>query len=88
MRIAAFGAGTKGGSLSPAWALNAVFTTSIACAGIQVGQSVAEMVYGAYCDWGITKPGWVLAVQTCAPEIVALLTSGLTASIGKASLCL
>lgn len=51
-------------------------------AGLKVGDCVAEMVYGAFSEWGIVSEKLALPVPTCAPQVVALLTSGLTASIG------
>lgn len=50
--------------------------------GMQVGQPVAEMGYGCFSDWGVLPASSAIPVATPAPEIVALLTSGLTASIG------
>ena len=52
-------------------------------AGLKVGDAVAEMTYGAFSEWGLVQAKVALPVPTCAPEIVALLTSGLTASIGE-----
>ena len=51
-------------------------------AGFSVGQPVAELAYGAFSEWAIVPAKHALAVPVLAPEIVALLTSGLTASIG------
>ncbi|CAK0737375.1 hypothetical protein CVIRNUC_000902 [Coccomyxa viridis] len=47
-----------------------------------VGQPVAELAYGAFSEWAVVPAKHALAVPMLAPEIVALLTSGLTASIG------
>ena len=47
-----------------------------------MGQPVAELAYGAFSEWAIMPAKHALAVPVLAPEIVALLTSGLTASIG------
>ena len=47
-----------------------------------MGQPVAELAYGAFSEWAVVPAKHVLAVPVLAPEIVALLTSGLTASIG------
>ena len=52
------------------------------CAGLRVGQPVAELAYGAFCEWALVPAKHALPVPVLAPEIVALLTSGLTASIG------
>jgi len=52
------------------------------CAGLRVGQPVAELAYGAFSEWAVVPARYALPVPVVAPEIVALLTSGLTASIG------
>ncbi len=54
-------------------------------AGLKVGDCIAEMVYGAFSEWGIVSQKLALPVPACAPQVVALLTSGLTASIGELS---
>lgn len=51
-------------------------------AGLKVGDPVAEMAYGAFSEWGVVQAKHALPVPVVAPQIVALLTSGLTASIG------
>ena len=51
-------------------------------AGLQVGQPIAEMGYGCFSEWGLVAAASAIPVPRPAPEIVALLTSGLTASIG------
>lgn len=43
---------------------------------------MAEMAYGAFSEWGVVQAKHALPVPVVAPQIVALLTSGLTASIG------
>ena len=48
-----------------------------------MGDSVAQVSYGTYCEWGLVPVKEALPVPACAPEIVALLTSGMTASIGE-----
>ena len=53
-------------------------------AGLKVGQPVAELAYGAFSEWAVVPARHALPVPVLAPEIVALLTSGLTASIGDA----
>lgn len=53
-------------------------------AGLKVGDAVAEMSFGAYSEWAVVEQKFAIPVPTCSPEIVALLTSGLTASIGGA----
>ena len=40
------------------------------------------MAYGAFSEWGVVQAKHALPVPVIAPQIVALLTSGLTASIG------
>lgn len=48
-----------------------------------MGDAVAQMTYGAFSEWGVVPARHALPVPAVAPEIVALLTSGLTASIGE-----
>ena len=52
-----------------------------------MGDAVAQMAYGAFSEWGVVPARHALPVPEPAPEVVALLTSGLTASIGV-GLCL
>lgn len=40
------------------------------------------MAYGAFSEWGVVPAKHALPVPVLAPEVIALLTSGLTASIG------
>lgn len=40
------------------------------------------MTFGAYSTFGTLQAKHVMKIQTCAAEVLALLTSGLTASIG------
>lgn len=47
-----------------------------------MGDAVAQMAYGAFSEWGVVPARHALPVPETAPEVVALLTSGLTASIG------
>lgn len=47
-----------------------------------MGDPVAELAYGAFAEWGVVRAKHALPVPVLAPEVVALLTSGLTASIG------
>ena len=47
-----------------------------------MGDAVAQMAYGAFSEWGVVPARHALPVPEPAPEVVALLTSGLTASIG------
>ena len=51
--------------------------------GLKVGDCVAELSFGTFSEWGIVSEKLAMPVPTCSPEIVALLTSGLTASIGE-----
>ena len=55
--------------------------------GLDIGQPVAEMAYGAFSEWGIMPAKHAMPVPALAPEVVALLTSGLTASIGEEPTC-
>ena len=50
--------------------------------GLSVGNPVAELAYGAFSEWGVVRAKHALPVPVVAPEVVALLTSGLTACIG------
>ena len=50
--------------------------------GLKVGDPIAELAYGAFSEWGVVRTKHALPVPVLAPEVVALLTSGLTASIG------
>ncbi len=56
-------------------------------AGFAVGDPVAQMAYGAFAEWGAAPARHALRVPSAAPEVVALLTSGLTASIGARLPC-
>ena len=47
-----------------------------------MGDAVAQMAYGAFSEWGVVPARHALPVPEPAPQVVALLTSGLTASIG------
>ena len=49
--------------------------------GLAVGQPVATMMYGGFADWAVVAAKHAFAVPAVAPEMVALMTSGLTASI-------
>ncbi|KAK9805373.1 hypothetical protein WJX73_007858 [Symbiochloris irregularis] len=49
--------------------------------GLHVGQPIAEMSFAAFSDWGVVPAKSAIPVARPAPEVVALLTSGLTASI-------
>lgn len=60
-----------------------LFVEDFQCVGLKVGDCVAELSFGTFSEWGIVSEKLALPVPTCSPEMVALLTSGLTASIGK-----
>lgn len=54
------------------------------CCGVQglaVGQPVATMTYGGFAEFAVVASKHVLQVPAASPEMVALMTSGLTASI-------
>ena len=51
-----------------------------------MGQPIAELGYGCFSDWGLVSAKAAIPVPKPAPEIVALLTSGLTASVGESLL--
>ena len=48
-----------------------------------MGNPVACMSYGSFSDYQLIPAKQAMPVPVVAPEIVALLTSGLTASIGE-----
>ena len=52
-------------------------------AGLSVGQPVATVTYGGFSDYAVAKAAHVLPISEATPAAVAMLTSGLTASIGK-----
>ena len=58
-------------------------TMTAHAAGVQVGDPVACMSYGSFSDYQLIPARQAMPVPVVAPEIVALLTSGLTASIGE-----
>ncbi|CAI5494802.1 unnamed protein product [Closterium sp. Naga37s-1] len=49
--------------------------------GLAVGQAAAALAYGAFAEYMLVDSRWVIPVPDCSPQMVALLTSGLTASI-------
>ncbi|CAI7827454.1 unnamed protein product [Closterium sp. NIES-54] len=49
--------------------------------GLAVGQAAAALAYGAFAEYMLVDARWVIPVPHCSPQVVALLTSGLTASI-------
>jgi hypothetical protein len=51
-----------------------------------VGQAVASLQYGQFAEWGVEAAKRLLPVPAASREVVALLVSGLTASIGEHTL--
>ncbi|EFN55092.1 hypothetical protein CHLNCDRAFT_134990 [Chlorella variabilis] len=49
--------------------------------GIAVGQPVCTMTYGGFAEWAVVGARHVFPVPEASPEMAALMTSGLTASI-------
>jgi hypothetical protein len=52
-------------------------------AGYAAGDVVAAMTYDAFSEVGLLPAAQALSVPSVDPRVVALLTSGLTASIGE-----
>lgn len=52
-------------------------------ADVCVGDAVAEMTFGGFADYAVLPARQALPIPHPGPEMVALLTSGLTASIGR-----
>lgn len=50
--------------------------------GFAPGDPVACLSYGSFSEYGVEPARTAMAVPWVGPEVVALLTSGLTASIG------
>jgi len=50
--------------------------------GLAIGAPVAAMSFGAYAEFSVVPAKHVIPVPRLIPEAVAMLTSGLTASIG------
>ncbi|KAL4452074.1 hypothetical protein ABPG75_007736 [Micractinium tetrahymenae] len=48
---------------------------------LPVGQPVATMTYGGFAEWAVVSAKHVFPLPQATPEMVALMTSGLTASI-------
>jgi NADPH:quinone reductase-like Zn-dependent oxidoreductase len=63
-------------------------TRRLLVAGLRVGQAVATMVPGGFGDFLAVPAKLAMPISQVAPEVVALLTSGLTASIGVLQLSL
>ena len=51
--------------------------------GYQIGQPVATLTYDGFAEWAVTPAKTALKIPRPTPDMVALLTSGLTASIGE-----
>ena len=51
-------------------------------AGLAVGQPVASMNYMGFAEYAVLGAKHALPLPRATPQMVALLTSGLTASIG------
>ena len=52
-------------------------------AGVCVGDAVAEMTFSGFADYAVLPARQALPIPHPGPEMIALLTSGLTASIGE-----
>eukprot|EP00899_Mesostigma_viride_P023429 jgi/Mesvir1/4270/Mv22230-RA.1 len=50
-------------------------------AHLRPGDAVAAMTYGAFAEYLLLPAKHVIPVPACSPQVVALLTSGLTASL-------
>ncbi|KAK9812689.1 hypothetical protein WJX72_002127 [[Myrmecia] bisecta] len=61
--------------------VGAVAAVGPAVTELRVGDVVAQFSYNGFADYAIVPVKAALPVPACTPEIVALLTSGLTASI-------
>lgn len=49
---------------------------------VRPGDAVATMTYGGFSDYAVELEGVVLPVPEASPQVVSLLTSGLTAALG------
>ena len=54
-------------------------------AGLQVGDAVAHLSFGSFARWGIVMAKEAMPISRLEAPVLALLTSGLTASIGATS---
>ena len=69
--------------LCPSQNSSSCSTCHLAClADVCVGDAVAEMTFGGFADYAVLSARQALPIPHPGPEMVALLTSGLTASIG------
>merc|ERR1712091_621933 len=62
-------------------AVGVVAAAGEGCRGLKVGSPVAVMEFGAFSEYGLVEARKAIPIPAPTPEAVALLTSGLTASI-------
>lgn len=62
-------------------AVGVVAAVGEGCRGLSVGAPIAVMEFGAFSEYGIVEARKAIPLPAPTPEAVALLTSGLTASI-------
>ena len=62
-------------------AVGVVAAAGEGCKGLKVGSPVAVMEFGAFSEYGLVEARKAIPLPAPTPEAVALLTSGLTASI-------
>ena len=72
-------------SLQSQWIVRASSWSILEHAGLKIGDQIAEMTYGGFSEWAVVKERLAIPVPACQPEIIGLLTTGLTASIGMSS---
>lgn len=58
-----------------------VAALAVGVSGVAVGQPVASMTYGGFAEASVVPAQHLLPAPRASPEVLALLTSGLTASI-------
>lgn len=51
--------------------------------GFSVGDAVATLTYDGFAEWALTPAKVALRVPRATLDMIPLLTSGLTASIGE-----
>ena len=66
---------------------NAPSSAPVDASGFSVGDAVATLTYDGFAEWAVTPAKVALWVPRATQDIVPLLTSGLTASIGGWSSC-
>ena len=54
---------------------------------MSVGQPVATLTYGGFSEYAVQKVAHSVPVSQATPEAVAMLTSGLTASVALQEVC-